>query len=557
MPLPNIPSPAPVLTSTSKGDGLVANKQLLVWDSRESRALPIPRSTTDVAIGYDLFVGIWGTSSDRRCSTTDINLLTEISSTSGTVEYTDGWYRHMLSKYNAQFSLAWNGAVAGALWADTALKITNDLALSSMPHIDIAFIRPGPNDIGAGTAVSTLTASIRNIVENQLLARGIKVVLITSHTQNPLSNIAYLTQYDAMASFCDSLAEEYKGLVLHANVYAHFGVGSQTPLSYMEDSQHMNESGVASSVGAFEHIVYALGRPANTLDPYDFGEVIMEIDPNATSTLTQTTGSFTTGTADANKQKRLLLTNTGNGGRILQNNLLTGKTLAAGDLCRLWCDVTPNAGSSTSAIYMAGAGLRTTTSTANSKRFGTYSSGVDRGPLNGNQIRGLSRIFTIPASIAADPQLYATAGAGTNSAQVGRCALIRVKKAVSLERSIDGSYVLANAPVSSPEKARDPGSDLLFPDPRRPTAVQATLIRGSVNVPLMDVDELFVIGSNSNTTSNAVSTSFMDGTVTLSVLTDGAALATATKAIHNPPGDVAVVTANTNATGISVSLGRG
>lgn len=145
---------------------------------------------------------------------------------------------------------------------------------------------------------------------------------------------------------------------------------------------------------------------------------------------------------------------------------------------------------------------------------------------------------------------------GTNAAATVTLASFAPAAYASLTLSPDGSLV-APQPLMAPEKARDPGSTLQFPDPRRPVAVVAKTVRGNTDVSLRGVEELFVIGSNSSTTTNAMSASFMGGTATLEVLADGAALASATKSIHNPPGEIATINANTNATGIAVALGRG
>lgn len=386
-----------------------------------------PRGSMEAGVGFGLMCGIWGSSSDRRCATNDVNLTTETSSANGSAEYCDAWWRHMLTRFGAQFSLAWNGAVAGDVWSQTAAKIASDFAGGNVPHLNFAFLRPGANDLAGGATAASISASIRSTVEDYFLARGIKVCLITSHTNNPLGS-ATLAEYNNLATFFDQMASDYPGLVMHANTFAQFG-RAVTPLTSMLDSQHLNEDGTETAVGAFESVVRAWGRPCTSTDPWDYGEVVMEIDPNNTTGLAVASATQVVGTPDTDKKKRILLTNTANGGRIVQSNMVSGKTLVAGDLCRIWCDVTPEAGASTSNIYMAGAGLRNGAGVVDSKRFGTYSSGSTFGPQLGNRIRGLSRIFTIPTSLLTVPQLYATAGAGTNSAQIGRIALIRVKKA--------------------------------------------------------------------------------------------------------------------------------
>lgn len=373
-------------------------------------------------------VGMWGSSSDRRNSTTDANLLTETSSANGTAEFVDGWWRHFQSMFRTQFSLAFNGAVAGSVWSATAAKIASDLALSTTPKIQIAFVRPGANDIAAGTAVASLESSIRSTIETELLGRGIRVVLITSHVQRGIS-ASYLPQYDAMARLLDTIAAENPGMVIHANTYAKFGVGQYTPDVYLFDDQHLNEAGSDVAASAFSAVAANWGFPMQSLDPADYGEIIMEIDPSNTSGLATASASIASGTVDSQKRKRILLTNTANGGRVVQGNYVSGKTLSAGDICRLWADVTPTVGASTSTIYGAGVQLRNAAGVADSKRFGTYTSGQNIGGMVGNRILGLSRAFTIPISLLTSPQLAATAGAGTNAALVGRCALIRIAKA--------------------------------------------------------------------------------------------------------------------------------
>lgn len=547
MPIPAIPAPAPlpvrVDNNTSIFTGEVVATEHLVRDVRENRLVVAnPRPSFEAGIGMDLFCGIWGTSSDRRCSTANTNLLTDGFSTSGYVEYCDGWWRHMQTRYNTQFSLAWNGAVAGDLWADTAAKITSDFADINMPHIDFAFIRPGGNDIANGATAASISASIQATVEEQFLSRGIKVVLIVSHTYNPM-NTATFAQYEALATFFENLATLYPGLIMVANTYEAFGAGSPTSSSYLLDTQHLNEDGVEVAIDAFEDVCRVWGRPCMSTDPYDYGEVIMEIDPNNTTGLTVASATQTNGTSDIDKKKRILLTNTANGGRVIQSNMVPGKTLRAGDLCRIWCDVTPEAGTSTSSIYMAGAGLRNSIDVVDAKRFGTYSSGSTFGPQIGNRIRGLSLIFTVPMSLVPNTQLYATAGAGTNSAYVGRIALIRVKKAVE---SDDAEPMLALDPISS----------IRIPDPRKGKQVTATLIRGTVSVGISNASELLVFGSNTNTTTNSMSTSLMDASITKAILTEGAALSSAMVSIPHPIGESASVIATTNAAGFAVTLGE-
>jgi len=385
-------------------------------------------SFSDVSQGTGLMCGIWGSSSDRRCSTSEVNLLLETSSTNGSVEYTDGWWRHMISKYNCHFNLVWNGAVAGTVWEQCATKITADLSGTNMPHINYAFVRPGANNLTSGGTAESIKSSIRDVVENQLLSRGIKVVLITSHvTSGEDSTI----EYDRLGDFFDELSLEYPGLVMHANTYKQFGVGVPTPERYTLDGIHLNETGTSIAINAFEKVVNNFARPPKSLDPYDFGEVVMEIDPHKPSGWQFASAVLLSGTPDIYKKKRLGLSATANGGRLLQSAFSPGKSLSAGDLCRLWCDVTCLSGSSTSTIYAAGVYLRTSAGVTDSKRFGSYGSGANIGPMNGDWIRGLSRIFTIPASLLSGTQLAVTAGAGINSILFGKCALIRVKKANS------------------------------------------------------------------------------------------------------------------------------
>lgn len=334
----------------------------------------------------------------------------------------------MQSRFGTHFSLAWNGAVAGDLWSNTSAKISSDLSNVNMPHINFAFLRAGANDIATGATADSISASIQSTIENEFLARGIKVVLITSHTRNPTDESTF-AQYEALATFFEHLSNIYPGLIMTANTYEIFGKGIATPSQYLLDSQHLNENGTELAIEAFKNVCKIWGRPCISDDPYDYGEVVMEIDPSNTSSLSTASATIINGLTDAKMKKRILLTGSANGGRVVQSNYISGKTLAAGDLCRLWCDVTPYSGTSTSTIYMAGVGLRNAAGVVDSKRFGTYSSGSEYGPQIGNRIIGLSRVFTIPSSLLVSPQLYATSGAGTNSVLVGRCALIRVKKA--------------------------------------------------------------------------------------------------------------------------------
>lgn len=410
------------------GEVQFGGPQIAVTDPRSGKLAPgNQREALEAGSGVGLFCGIWGSSSDRRCSTENTNLLTETSSASGTNEYCDGWWRHMQTRFGTQFSLAWNGGVAGDLWAATAAKIASDLAGASMPHINFAFLRPGANDLANGATVASISASIKSTIEDQFLARGIKVILITSHTNNPMNSATH-AEYANMAAFLDSLAALYPGLVMHANTYAKFGYGVVTPSEYLLDTQHLNENGTEIAVGAFEEVCRIFGRPCLSTDPWDYGEVVMEIDPNSTASLTVTSATQVAGTSDSDKKKRLLVTCTANGGRVIQANLISGKTLVDGDLCRIWCDVEPSAGGSTSNIYMPGVSFRNAANTTDAKHFGARASGSTYDSQVGNRIRGLSRIFRIGASLTTG-QLMATAGAGTNAAQVGRCALIRVKKA--------------------------------------------------------------------------------------------------------------------------------
>ena len=416
----------PATGNTVFGGAVVAPEHLTA-DPRSGRLVSAdPRPALEAGLGVGLFCGIWGSSSDRRCATNDVNLLTETSSTNGTNEYCDGWWRHMQTRFGTQFSLCWNGAVAGDLWAATAAKITSDLAGGNVPHLNFAFVRPGTNDIAAGATAASISASIQATIEGQFLARGIKVILITSHTSNPLGS-ATLAEYRNLAAFLDSLVALYPGLIMHANTFAAFGE-DVTPSADMLDSQHLNEDGTEIAASAFENVARVFGNPCASLDPWDYGEVVMEIDPNNTASLTVSSATLAAGTADSDKKKRLLLTCTANGGRLIQANLIAGKTLADGDLCRIWCDVEPSAGGSTSNIYMPGISFRNSAATTDSKHFGARASGTTYDSQVGNRIRGLSRIFRIGASMTTG-QLMATAGAGTNAALVGRCALIRVKRA--------------------------------------------------------------------------------------------------------------------------------
>lgn len=499
------------------------------------------RPSLEAGLGVDLFALIFGTSSDRRCATPNVDLLTEVSSVTGSAEYCDGWWRHMQTRFGTQFSLAWNGAVAGDLWTDTAAKIASDFAGGSMPRADFAFLRAGANDIANGATAASISASIRAVVEGQFLARGIKVCLITSHTNNPLGS-ATLAEYRNLAAFFDQLVTEYPGLVMHANTFAAFGE-AVTPLANLLDTQHLNEDGTEVAVAAFEDVCRVWGLPNRSRNPEDFGEIIMEIDPTNAAGLTTASATQAVGTPDEDKKARILLTNTANGGRIIQSSLAPGKTLAAGDLCRLWCDVEPEAGSSTSSIYMAGVGLRNAAGVADSKRFGAYSSGATYGPQNGNKIQGWSRVFTVPASLLTDPQLYATAGAGTNSAQVGRCALVRVKRAAEVADQVSKYMQL------------DPITKLQVLDPRKGKSVKATLIRGTVTVDIKDADELLIFGSNATTATNSMSTTLMDATIAKAVLAEGAALSSAMVSIPHPVGESASVIAATNAAGFAVTTG--
>ena len=63
-------------TITQQEKFITSTKPLYIYDNIETRYVPqYSRSLYDVSQGSGVMCGIWGSSSDRRCSTSDVNLL--------------------------------------------------------------------------------------------------------------------------------------------------------------------------------------------------------------------------------------------------------------------------------------------------------------------------------------------------------------------------------------------------------------------------------------------------------------------------------------------------
>jgi len=404
--------------STSFAGPVQAPRVLSAWSPMFNSLAP--RAAKELGFGYGVRVGVWGSSSDARVGNQDVAFRTTAASAN---EYNDSWWIAAQAMYGAPFSLEWNGGVAGHTLDQTAAKIDTDLA-AGIPTIDIASIRIGANNLPNGETAASLEATTRAIV-SKFLSRGIKVHLITPHTQNPMAGSH--DEYRALAALCDAIETEYPGVVLHSNTYAQISNGIATPSALMWDDRHLNYAGNIAVAPAFERLYATWGRPVFAPSPEELGEVVMRLNPWAAYTSAGVSADVA-GTPDRYGRQRKLITASSASSRIYTATVADGVTLAAGDQVRLYANIEIVASGSNTQTSHPGIGLRNATDTTDAHRCGVVSGAGTIASYPGQSIPVLSHVFTLSAAIAAAPQISAYIGSVGAQSLVGQCALIRVSK---------------------------------------------------------------------------------------------------------------------------------